>query len=55
MSDYCEYRDGKLVDCYDLGVAECPVCGGQVVGLFKDGLLVKTEPCTFCRAYEEED
>jgi hypothetical protein len=25
------------------------------VGHFKDGLLVKTEPCTFCRLYEEDD
>ena len=54
MSDYCEFRDGKLVDCYDLAPAVCPICGGQVVGHFKHGVLVETEPCTFCRPYEEE-
>jgi hypothetical protein len=55
MSDCCEYHEGKLVESYDLAPAECQICGGQVVGLFKHGLLVKTEPCSFCRVYEERD
>lgn len=40
-----EYENGELVDCYDLGEAECSVCGCPVIGHFKSGELVQTEPC----------
>ena len=38
-----EFENGELVDCYDLGEAECPVCGYPVIGHFKSGVLVETE------------
>ncbi len=43
-----EYEYGELVDCYDLGEAKCPVCGYHVIGHFKSGELVETEPCQVC-------
>ncbi len=42
------YKDGRLVDSYDLGEAECPICGYPVIGHFKNGELVETEPCQAC-------
>jgi hypothetical protein len=44
------YKDGELVDSYDLGEAMCPVCGYPVIGHFKNGELVETESCQACRA-----
>ena len=43
-----EYENGELVDYYDLGEAECPVCGYPVIGHFKSGELAETEPCQVC-------
>ncbi len=43
-----EYENGELVDSYDLGEAECPFCGYPVIGHFKSGELVQTEPCQAC-------
>ncbi len=43
-----EYENGVFVDCYDLGEAECPVCGYYVIGHFKSDELVETEPCQVC-------
>ncbi len=43
-----EYENGEPVDSYDLGGAECSVCGYPVVGHFKSGELVETEPCQAC-------
>ncbi len=43
-----EYENGVLVDSYDIGEAECPVCGYPVIGHFKDGVLVEIEPCQAC-------
>ncbi len=39
------YEDGQR---YDIGEAECPVCGYPVIGYFQDGVLVKTDPCSQC-------
>ncbi len=43
-----EYENGELVNSYYLGEAECPVCGYPVIGHFKNGGLVETEPCQGC-------
>ena len=43
-----EYENGELVDSYDMGEAECPVCGYPVIGHFKNGVLVETEPSQVC-------
>ncbi len=43
-----EYENGELVNCYNRGEAECLVCGYSVIGHFKSGELVETEPCQAC-------
>ena len=40
-----EFENGELVDSYDLGEAECPICRYPVIGHFKSGVLVETEAC----------
>ncbi|MCX9075679.1 MAG: hypothetical protein OIN88_13690 [Candidatus Methanoperedens sp.] len=52
MPTASEYENGELVDSYDLGEAECPVCGYPVIGHFKSGVLVETEPCQGCEGEE---
>ncbi len=44
-----EFEDGELVDSYDLGEAECPVCRCPVTGHFRSGVPVDTEPCLGCK------
>ncbi len=54
MPKYYEYKEGKLVVCYDLGSVQCPRCGWRVLGYFKNCELVKTEPCTRCSKYGDD-
>ncbi len=46
-TEYVYGPDGSL-DILDLGEAQCKICGYPVMGKFRNGQLVATEPCHEC-------